>query len=78
MTNIDFVFLTREGCVHTQDMLNNVDVALSALGLVVNYQVINLASLPENDARRGYPTPTLLVQGQDLYGMPMVPFPEPA
>ncbi|MCI0677340.1 MAG: hypothetical protein L0Y42_16390, partial [Phycisphaerales bacterium] len=26
--------------------------------------------LPENDIRRGYPTPTILVNGRDLFGLP--------
>lgn len=30
---------------------------------------INQASLPESDLRRGWPTPTILVNGRDLFGM---------
>ena len=76
----DLVFLTRDGCVNTPDMLNNVDDALRALGFSLDYEVINLASLPATDARLGYPTPTVLVRGHDIYGMPepTLPFPEPS
>lgn len=76
----DLVFLTRDGCVNTPDMLNGVDDALRALGLALDYAVIDLTSLPVNDARRGYPTPTVLIRGHDIYGMPepTPPFPEPS
>lgn len=76
----ELVFLTREGCVHTPDMRNNLDEALRALGLTLDYKVIDLASLPESDARRGYPTPSVLVRGRDVYGMPepTPPFPRPS
>ena len=80
MTEAALVFLTRDGCVNTPDMLNNVDDALRALGLALDYAVIDLASLPANDARRGYPIPTVLVDGHDIYGMPepAPPLPEPS
>ena len=76
----ELVFLTRDGCVNTPDMLNNVDDALRALDLALDYPVIDLATLPANDPRLGYPTPTVLVHNHDLYGMPepTPPFPEPS
>ena len=76
----DLVVLTRDGCVNTPDMLNNVDDALRALGLALDYEVINLASLPATDARLGYPTPTVLVRGRDIDDKPepTPPFPEPS
>lgn len=76
----DLVFVTRDGCVTTPDMLNNLDDALRSLGLAVDYSVIDLASLAATDPRIGYPTPTILFRGQDLYGMPVPtpPFPEPS
>lgn len=77
---IDLVVVTRDGCVNTPDMLNNLDDALRALGLALDYPVVDLASLAATDARIGYPTPTVLVRGHDLYGMPepTPPFPEAA
>ena len=79
MTN-DLVFLTRDGCVNTPDMLINLDDALRGLGLALDYPVVNLASLAETDPRIGYPTPTVLVREHDLYGMPppTPPFPAPS
>ena len=35
-------FLTRDGCVNTPDMLNNVDDALKELGWPTDYQYIDL------------------------------------
>ena len=76
----DLVFLTRDGCVNTPDMVNNLDDALKALGWENDYQYIDIGKLPKTDARTGYPTPTLLWRGKDIFGMPVpkAPFPEPA
>jgi hypothetical protein len=64
------VFLTREGCVLTRQMRGRLDGALWRMGLAADYRVVDLASLSATDHRRGYPTPTLLYGGQDLFGMP--------
>ena len=75
----DLVFLTRDGCVNTPDMVNNLDDALKSLGWPTDYQYIDVGKLPKTDARTGYPTPTLLWKGRDLFGIPVPkpPFPEP-
>lgn len=59
----NLVLLTREGCGATAAMRKNLDTA----GLA--YEVLNLATLPKDDLRRGYPTPTLLRDGKDVFGM---------
>ena len=77
----DLVFLTREGCVNTPDMVNNLDDALKALDWPRNdYQYVHLENLKKTDPRIGYPTPTLLWKGKDIFGMPVPqpPFPEPS
>lgn len=66
----DLVFLTRAGCVNTDTMLARLNVALQAEGLSANYQVIDADTLPAGDPRGGYGTPTVLVAGRDLFGMP--------
>lgn len=78
-TRKSLVFLTREGCANTAAMRANLDQALQALGLPRDYQVLDLASLPVTDVRRGYPTPTLLYANRDVFGMaePRPPLPEP-
>ena len=66
----DLTFITRDGCVNTPDMFNNLDDALRGLGLALDYQVVNLGTLPKTDPRTGYPTPTVLYRNRDLFGMP--------
>ena len=64
-------FLTRDGCVNTPDMVNNLDDALEGLGWPTDYQYINIDNLPKTNVRTGYPTPTLLWKGKDIFGMPV-------
>jgi hypothetical protein len=59
-------------------MRHNLDQALAALGTPTTYQVLDLASLDDTDVRRGYPTPTVLYAGRDLFGMPEPTPPLPA
>ena len=66
----DLTFLTRDGCEHTPDMLNKLDDALRALTLPLTYPLVNIGTLPKTDRRRGYPTPTVLYKGADIFGMP--------
>ena len=66
----DLVFLTREGCVLAALMRSRLDEALRQMGLAADYRVVALESLSATDHRRGYPTPTLLYGGHDLFGMP--------
>src|SRR5437773_3323785 len=66
----DLTFLTREGCVNTPDMQLNLDDALTALGWALDYRFIDIGTLPTGDVRTGYPTPTVLYKGRDLFGMP--------
>ena len=65
----DLTFLTRDGCVNTPDMVNNLDDALTALKLPRDYQFIDIGKLSKNDPRTGYPTPTILWKGKDIFGM---------
>jgi hypothetical protein len=66
----DLVFLTREGCVNTPDMVNNLEDALKVLKWRNDYQFIDIGKLSKTDVRTGYPTPTLLWKGKDIFGMP--------
>ena len=63
-------FLTRDGCANTGTMRARLDNALQVLRRPVTYQVIDVDSLPSSDPRRGYGTPTILVNDRDLFGMP--------
>ena len=66
----DLTFLTRADCVNTPDMVNNLDDALKALGWPNDYQFIDIGKLRTGDVRTGYPTPTLLWKGKDIFGLP--------
>ncbi len=66
----DLVFLTRDGCVNTPLMRGRLDEALKSLALSSDYTVIDSDALPKTDPRGGYPTPTVLYQNRDLFGMP--------
>src|SRR5262245_19475899 len=65
----DMTFLTRDGCVNTPDTVNNLENALTALKLPKDYQVVDIGKLPKDDPRTGYPTPTILWKGKDIFGM---------
>lgn len=49
----DLTFLTRDGCVNTPDMVNNLDDALTALELPKDYQFIDSGKLRKGDPRTG-------------------------
>ena len=75
----DLTFLTRGECVNTADVAARLQAALTSLDLPTDYQVVDLDRLPTTDPRTGYPTPTLVYRGVDLFGMPepTPPFPKP-
>jgi hypothetical protein len=64
------VFLTRDECAQTDKMREHLDAALRTLKRPTRYPVVDADTLPQNDARRGYGTPTVLVRGRDLFDMP--------
>ena len=59
------------GCPNTPAMRANLKAALTAVGKGWTFKDTNQEQLPEGDIRRGYPTPTVLVNGGDLYGLPV-------
>ncbi len=66
----DLVLLTRRGCVHTDDMRGHLDAALRSLHRPAAYRIVDVDVLPPSDLRRGYGTPTILIGGTDLFGLP--------
>jgi len=58
-----------EGCPNTPTILANTRAAVERLGLDAAIAYIDQERLPEGDVRRGWPTPTVLVDGHDLFGM---------
>ena len=57
------------GCPNTPAMRDNLRAALQCMGGGMTFTDTNQESLPEGDMRRGWPTPTVLVNGADLFGM---------
>ncbi|MCI0365447.1 MAG: hypothetical protein L0219_16405 [Phycisphaerales bacterium] len=57
-------------CPNTPGMRENLRAALAVTGSDWTFRDTNQEQLPENDIRRGYPTPTILVNGRDLFGLP--------
>ena len=72
-------FLTSQGCVNNDTMRARFDEALKSFTPTPTYSVVDLATLQSDDIRRGYPTPTILVAGADLFGIPAPtpPLPDP-
>ncbi len=75
----NIVFLTRAGCVNTPSLRANLDAALTALGITSEYTVVDQGTLLSTDVRCGYPTPTILLDGRDMFDIPVpsLPFPPP-
>jgi hypothetical protein len=77
---IELVFLTREGCVNTPVLLENLRQAAEIFDPPLKYVVVDQGTLLLSDARIGYPTPTILFNERDLFGLPQPsqPFPAPS
>ena len=58
------------GCPNTPQTRRNVEKAVASIGLVANVVFVDQEKLSDNDRRRGWPTPTVLADGRDLFGMP--------
>lgn len=72
--------LVRDGCATSQQLEPRLVAALAQHGAGVTFRVIDQGALPSTDPRRGYATPTILIGGHDLFGLPepVPPFPEPS
>lgn len=79
-TRLHLEFLTREGCKNTPVMLANLKAAIAEEKLSADYTVIQQGTLQQDDPRVGYPIPTILLNGKDIFGLavPQPPFPEPS
>jgi len=58
-----------EGCPNTAGFLSSVEAAARQVG-GFDILYVDQEKLPINDLRRGYPAPTALLGGHDLFGMP--------
>ena len=58
-------------CPNTPVMRDQLVAALALLAPGWTFAETNQEQLPAGDLRRGYPTPTVLVNGRDLFGLPV-------
>jgi hypothetical protein len=64
-------FLHIGGCPHATTMLQSLREAISSLNLRVDVRLMDLEELSRaGDNRSGYGSPTILVEGHDLFGAP--------
>jgi hypothetical protein len=56
-------------CPNTPAMRENLRAALALIGRGSTFADVNQEGLPASDLRRGWPTPTVLIDGADLFGM---------
>jgi hypothetical protein len=71
----EILFLTRPGCSQSPYLHGRLYSALHATGIGLRPVIVDVGDLPSDDPRTGYGTPTILVDGQDLFGAPV---PKPA
>ena len=70
MRDIAVECLAFEGCPHAPVLRQRLDEALRALGVTVTPVAIDLRVLRQaDDPRSGFGSPTILVNGRDLFGM---------
>jgi hypothetical protein len=62
-------FLQMEGCPHAPSMLQSLHGAIGSLNLRVDLRLLDIEELSlACDNRSGYGSPTILVEGRDLFG----------
>ena len=60
-----------DGCPNTPRMIQAVKEAAKRLGPAWTVRLVDLEDLPEQDIRRGYGSPSVLLDGRDLFGAPL-------
>lgn len=68
-THMDITLLGFDGCPMTPLMKQRLEEAITRLEPSLKLIQIDQHSLDASDLRRGYPAPTVVVNGSDLYGM---------
>jgi hypothetical protein len=61
-------FLTRPGCANSPLLHARFLGAIEALAINAAMSTIDVSTLPADDIRTGYGTPTVLIDGRDLFG----------
>ena len=68
-TAMRITFLGSPSCPNTPKLRENLKLAVDKLGVTVGLEDINQDLLPDSDPLRRYPTPTILLNDHDLYGL---------
>jgi len=71
----EIVFLARKGCPNSPAVYKSLLASLAGLDVSVEPVTLYLGELSKDDLRTGYGTPTILIDGDDLFGRSK---PEPA
>lgn len=58
-----------ESCPNTPEMVSRVEHAGAALP-ALHIEYVDLEAIPPGDPRRGWPAPSVVIRGVDLFGMP--------
>lgn len=66
--NHSIEFLYFDGCPNTPALRETLEASLDQMS--GSFNAIDLTTLPDDDIRRGYGSPTILINGHDLFGMP--------
>lgn len=61
-------FLTRAGCVNSHVMRERLRDALAATGVEADMTDVDVGNLEADDPLTGYGTPTVLLDGVDMFG----------
>ena len=79
-SEVKLEFLTRDGCKNTPRLLENLNAAISTGKIRAQVTMVHQGTLATEDPRYGYPTPTILMDGRDVFELPVPqqPFPEPS
>jgi len=67
---VNITFLTRLGCANSPLLQARLVEAIRSLQLDATLAVVDITTLEATDYRTGYGTPTILVEGEDLFGQP--------
>ena len=62
------VLLGFHDCPNTPELRDSLSSALRMIGGGLTFTELNLKMLPSEDPRRRWPAPTVLVNGEDLFG----------
>ena len=76
---LNITFLSFKGCPNTPALFESLQEAVNTLDTKSVIEPLYIYELAErNDLRAGYGSPTILVNGEDLFGAPMPQSSEPA